>query len=350
MTIPSLDELASKYPSRVACSDLRVPDLKDDQYIVFTHYRTVKTITEALTGIFIGTCEEKFSPLTAKDILGDIDEARTRFPLSFSSVIRFPPSSSRSSFGLGEKKESLLDILMKEGSEEEKKDAGREICLLCEKKISSFILAKMFYDAFLSEMSKAIFLHIKREKPNEFYATYLLYLLEMEKKQQASIVAWIWHFHEVFLSASRLADLPPSPRLSVPNFVKKSEQYDMAEATTRDATPRKSWASFLKKELRKEQKREEQRRRKEEALRVPIPLLYERETGRSLRFVSHRYCGLCPFHEEKTPSFFVFDDNHYHCFGCGAHGNSIDFLINIRHISYKEAIWELTTTIPLTTL
>ncbi|MFN3288338.1 MAG: CHC2 zinc finger domain-containing protein, partial [Sphingomonadaceae bacterium] len=36
--------------------------------------------------------------------------------------------------------------------------------------------------------------------------------------------------------------------------------------------------------------------------------------------------GCCPFHQEKTPSFHVFED-HYHCFGCGAHGSAIDWLI-----------------------
>jgi len=44
------------------------------------------------------------------------------------------------------------------------------------------------------------------------------------------------------------------------------------------------------------------------------------------------YVGLCPFHEEKTPSFHVRPDrNHYNCFGCGAHGDVISFLQHFRY-------------------
>ncbi len=51
------------------------------------------------------------------------------------------------------------------------------------------------------------------------------------------------------------------------------------------------------------------------------------------------YKGLCPFHEEKTPSFVVGKgDTHYHCFGCGAHGDSIGFLMNYLHVSFREAV------------
>ncbi len=52
--------------------------------------------------------------------------------------------------------------------------------------------------------------------------------------------------------------------------------------------------------------------------------------------------GLCPFHKEKTPSFYVFEDNSFHCFGCGAHGyNAIDFIIKLKNCSFKEAIEQL---------
>ncbi|WP_340614054.1 DNA primase [Xenorhabdus thailandensis] len=55
---------------------------------------------------------------------------------------------------------------------------------------------------------------------------------------------------------------------------------------------------------------------------------------------NHQAC--CPFHNEKTPSFTVNGDKQfYHCFGCGAHGNAIDFLINYDRLEFVESIEEL---------
>ena len=54
----------------------------------------------------------------------------------------------------------------------------------------------------------------------------------------------------------------------------------------------------------------------------------------------HDLIGLCPFHKEKTPSFHVYDD-HYHCFGCGAHGSAIDFLMNVEGMSFPESVERL---------
>ncbi|MAC62008.1 MAG: DNA primase [SAR116 cluster bacterium] len=51
------------------------------------------------------------------------------------------------------------------------------------------------------------------------------------------------------------------------------------------------------------------------------------------------FIGLCPFHNEKTPSFNVNDDEgYYHCFGCGAHGDSISFIRNYENKSFMEAV------------
>ncbi|TCV98842.1 DNA primase [Biostraticola tofi] len=52
----------------------------------------------------------------------------------------------------------------------------------------------------------------------------------------------------------------------------------------------------------------------------------------------------CPFHHEKTPSFTVNGEKQfYHCFGCGAHGNAIDFLMNYDRLEFVETIEELAT-------
>jgi DNA primase len=52
--------------------------------------------------------------------------------------------------------------------------------------------------------------------------------------------------------------------------------------------------------------------------------------------------GLCPFHDEKTPSFTVSAiRNTYHCFGCGAHGNAIKFIMEVGGRSFPEAVREL---------
>src|SRR3972149_2989586 len=54
------------------------------------------------------------------------------------------------------------------------------------------------------------------------------------------------------------------------------------------------------------------------------------------------YKACCPFHEEKTPSFTVsVDKQFYHCFGCGAHGSAIGFLMEYEHMSFVEAVEDL---------
>ena len=49
--------------------------------------------------------------------------------------------------------------------------------------------------------------------------------------------------------------------------------------------------------------------------------------------------GLCPFHNEKTPSFAVSPDKQiYHCFGCGKGGGVISFIMEMENLSYPDAI------------
>lgn len=61
-----------------------------------------------------------------------------------------------------------------------------------------------------------------------------------------------------------------------------------------------------------------------------------------LKKAGKNYSACCPFHDEKTPSFTVSQDKQfYHCFGCGAHGNAISFLMEYDRLEFVEAIEEL---------
>jgi len=61
--------------------------------------------------------------------------------------------------------------------------------------------------------------------------------------------------------------------------------------------------------------------------------------GRSVRLTrsGREQKGCCPFHGEKTPSFYVYDD-HFHCFGCGEHGDVISFLMKSTGAGFMEAV------------
>ena len=59
----------------------------------------------------------------------------------------------------------------------------------------------------------------------------------------------------------------------------------------------------------------------------------------SLKRTGKNYKGLCPFHSEKTPSFIVSEDKQlFHCFGCGAAGNSIQFIMRIENFDFLDAV------------
>lgn len=64
--------------------------------------------------------------------------------------------------------------------------------------------------------------------------------------------------------------------------------------------------------------------------------------GRRVRLArsGRQWKGCCPFHGEKTPSFYVYDD-HYHCFGCGVHGDAITFVMQSQGASFPEAVEQL---------
>lgn len=66
--------------------------------------------------------------------------------------------------------------------------------------------------------------------------------------------------------------------------------------------------------------------------------------GRRVRLTraGREFKGCCPFHKEKTPSFYVNDDKQFfHCFGCGAHGDAIGFLTRHDNLSFIEAVEQL---------
>ena len=59
----------------------------------------------------------------------------------------------------------------------------------------------------------------------------------------------------------------------------------------------------------------------------------------SLKRAGAYFKGCCPFHEEKTPSFTVHKaSHHYHCFGCGAHGDAISFLMQYERLDFQQAV------------
>ncbi|HIJ39039.1 MAG TPA: DNA primase [Rhodospirillaceae bacterium] len=68
------------------------------------------------------------------------------------------------------------------------------------------------------------------------------------------------------------------------------------------------------------------------------------EIGRQVKLTrkGREHIGLCPFHNEKTPSFTVNEEkSFYHCFGCGAHGDVITYAMQAQHLSFPEAVERL---------
>ncbi len=77
-------------------------------------------------------------------------------------------------------------------------------------------------------------------------------------------------------------------------------------------------------------------------LNASIPI--SEVVGKKVKLKKHgkESMGLCPFHNEKSPSFTVNDQKgFYHCFGCGAHGGAINFLMNTEGLEFKDAVVQL---------
>ncbi len=72
--------------------------------------------------------------------------------------------------------------------------------------------------------------------------------------------------------------------------------------------------------------------------RTPLPAVIGRRV--KLSRAGRQWKGCCPFHGEKTPSFQVYDD-HYHCYGCGAHGDAVSFVMQSQGTSFIEAVEQL---------
>jgi hypothetical protein len=71
--------------------------------------------------------------------------------------------------------------------------------------------------------------------------------------------------------------------------------------------------------------------------RAPLPEII----GRYIRLTKagKEYRGLCPFHKERSSSFHVVEDKKfYHCFGCGAHGSAVDFVMAVEGLDFSEAV------------
>ena len=77
-------------------------------------------------------------------------------------------------------------------------------------------------------------------------------------------------------------------------------------------------------------------------LRTRVPLGDVVGKRVALKKRGHNFTGLCPFHSEKTPSFTVHDDKgFYHCFGCQAHGDVIDFVMKTENLTFPETVERL---------
>jgi DNA primase len=68
-----------------------------------------------------------------------------------------------------------------------------------------------------------------------------------------------------------------------------------------------------------------------------------------LKKAGQNYSACCPFHNEKSPSFSVSPQKQfYHCFGCGAHGTAISFLMEYAGMGFRDSVRELAEGVGLT--
>lgn len=76
-----------------------------------------------------------------------------------------------------------------------------------------------------------------------------------------------------------------------------------------------------------------------ETLKEKVDLVELLQSYLSLKRSGSTFKALCPFHEEKSPSFMVqMGQKHYHCFGCGAHGDAIEFVMHHLGLSFADSV------------
>src|SRR6185295_15551370 len=79
-----------------------------------------------------------------------------------------------------------------------------------------------------------------------------------------------------------------------------------------------------------------------EELRTRIDLVEVMRPHVDLKKAGASWKACCPFHDERTPSFVIGKgDSHYHCFGCGAHGDAIQFLMQHLKMDFADACQSL---------
>ena len=71
--------------------------------------------------------------------------------------------------------------------------------------------------------------------------------------------------------------------------------------------------------------------------RTDLVQLFNRYTD--VRRAGAHFKCCCPFHNERTPSLVIYpEDNHYHCYGCGAHGNPFTLVMEKENMSFPDAV------------
>ena len=74
-------------------------------------------------------------------------------------------------------------------------------------------------------------------------------------------------------------------------------------------------------------------------LRLGNPIKNVVEKYLQIKRRGHLYTGLCPFHSEKTPSFTVYQDTQsFYCFGCGKSGDVITLVMELKNLTFKQAV------------